>query len=80
MKRILLAAILMMTGTPTMADEPAIDCATLLQRIDAKLKIVRIRKHAYDEIVALKDEARTAMAANGDCTTPLRKALRMLGG
>lgn len=63
-----------------MADEPGADCASLLQRIDAKLKIVRIRKDAYDEIQALKQKAMEAMAADGDCATPLTKALRMLGG
>lgn len=79
MKRVLLAALLF-TGTPAMSDEPGADCAALLQRIDAKLKIVRLRKDAYDEIQALKQQALNAMAADGDCATPLTKALRMLGG
>ena len=90
MKRILLATALMMIGTPTLADEPGADepgadepgadCAALLLRINAKLKIIRIRKDAYDEIQTMKQQALEAMADDGDCTTPLTKALRMLGG
>lgn len=80
MKTLLVVIALMLAGGTAMADEPGADCAALLHRIDAKLKVIRIRKDAYDKVMALKDEGQAAMNSGGDCATPLTKALKMLGG
>lgn len=55
------------------------ECRALLETLDARLKVVRLTKAAYDQIKALEAEGRAALASGGDCGTPLTAALRKVG-
>lgn len=72
---------LFLWGPMAMADEPVTDCRQMMQMIDDKLKVVRIRKADYDEIRALYDEGKAALEKgfDVDCEKPLRAAMRKLG-
>lgn len=80
MKTLLVVIAFMLAGGTAMADEPGADCAALLHRIDAKLKVIRMRQDTFEKITVLKEQALAAMNSGGDCATPLTKALKMLGG
>jgi hypothetical protein len=83
MRALLLALLL---GLTTMAEARAdgsgntpAECQDMLEKLDARLKVVRLTKEAYDKVLLLAAEGRAAIESGGDCGTPLKAALRKLG-